>query len=236
MSLESLSATLASTTHVLLDFDGPVCSIFAGLPAPSVAARLCDVISNDHGGDLPPDEPRFTDPLEVLRWADEHLSWIAYFVDYELRDAEVEAANIAEPTPGAAEFLRACKAAGRPVAIVSNNSAPAIEAYLARTGVRDLVAHVEGRPALEPALMKPDPYLPLRAVAALGTTPATCMFVGDSTSDVQAALAIRSTPVGYANKPAKHARLADAGAVALVDSMHQLARAVATAGPVLRHS
>jgi hypothetical protein len=29
---------------LMLDFDGPVCSIFAGLPAPAIAADLADLI------------------------------------------------------------------------------------------------------------------------------------------------------------------------------------------------
>lgn len=35
-----LQDVLRPVKHVLLDFDGPVCSVFAGLPAPEVAARL----------------------------------------------------------------------------------------------------------------------------------------------------------------------------------------------------
>ena len=35
-----LDTILARTRHLLLDFDGPICSIFAGLPAATVADRL----------------------------------------------------------------------------------------------------------------------------------------------------------------------------------------------------
>jgi hypothetical protein len=35
-----LNATMRATRYLLLDFDGPICSIFAGLPAPVVAQRL----------------------------------------------------------------------------------------------------------------------------------------------------------------------------------------------------
>ena len=35
-----LGAIVARTRYLLLDFDGPVCSIFAGLPAPEVADEL----------------------------------------------------------------------------------------------------------------------------------------------------------------------------------------------------
>ena len=33
----SLGAIIARTRFLLLDFDGPICSIYAGLPAPTVA-------------------------------------------------------------------------------------------------------------------------------------------------------------------------------------------------------
>ena len=37
---EELAAIFAPVRHVLLDFDEPVCSIFAGFPAADVAQRL----------------------------------------------------------------------------------------------------------------------------------------------------------------------------------------------------
>lgn len=46
-----------------------------------------------------------------------------------LTEAELRAAESAEPTPGAGEFLAACRDTGREVAVVSNNSAPAIARY-----------------------------------------------------------------------------------------------------------
>ncbi|MFI0421041.1 hypothetical protein [Spongiactinospora sp. 9N601] len=36
---------LADATHVLFDFDGPICSIFSGLPASTVAAALRSYIA-----------------------------------------------------------------------------------------------------------------------------------------------------------------------------------------------
>jgi phosphoglycolate phosphatase len=36
----ALGAIIARTRYLLLDFDGPICSIFGGLPAPTVAEKL----------------------------------------------------------------------------------------------------------------------------------------------------------------------------------------------------
>ena len=36
----ALGAIIARTRWLLLDFDGPICSIYSGLPAPTVAEKL----------------------------------------------------------------------------------------------------------------------------------------------------------------------------------------------------
>jgi hypothetical protein len=40
-----LDTIVSRTRHLLLDFDGPICSIFAGLPAATVADRLRKLFS-----------------------------------------------------------------------------------------------------------------------------------------------------------------------------------------------
>lgn len=59
-----LDGILARTRHLLLDFDGPICSIFAGLPAATIADRLRKLFG-DHA--LIPDDIASTpDPFEVF--------------------------------------------------------------------------------------------------------------------------------------------------------------------------
>jgi hypothetical protein len=43
--LDGVQGLLARTRYLLLDFDGPVCDIFAGLPATAVAERLRKLIT-----------------------------------------------------------------------------------------------------------------------------------------------------------------------------------------------
>ena len=97
------------------------------------------------------------DPLDVLRYAGKADGGAE--VEDALGRAELVAAGSAEPTPGAADFLATCQATGRIVAVVSNNSAPAVARYLDRLGLAQLVAHVEARDPSDPALMKPHPAL-----------------------------------------------------------------------------
>ncbi|WP_211346890.1 hypothetical protein [Saccharothrix australiensis] len=50
---EVLRGILATTDALFLDFDGPVCSVFAGIPAHLVAAQLRDVLKDGSHTALP---------------------------------------------------------------------------------------------------------------------------------------------------------------------------------------
>ncbi len=216
---DRLAHLFGQTAWVLLDFDGPVCSVFAGYPAPTVAAELLDWIAHEAI-----QLPRLSDdPHDVLRQAAEVSGDLARQVEARLRAAEIRAAATAEPTPGAAAFLAACQATGRPVAIVSNNTADAIRTYLDHTGLAHLVAHVEGRDRHDASLMKPHPHSLNASIQALGASPSKSALIGDSTSDMHAAAAAGVLPIGYANKPGKRDRLTAAGAAATTDAMADLA-------------
>lgn len=139
-----------------------------------------------------------------------------------MQAAELVAADSAVPTPGAADFLTACRRTGRRVAMVSNNSAAAVARYLAVHHLAELVAHVEGRDPYDPNLMKPHPTLPERALAALNETSEAAVLIGDSVTDVEAGQAARVRVIGYANHPSKTGPLLDAGAIGVVASMADL--------------
>lgn len=197
---------------LLLDFDGPICGVFANYSAPAVAAELRRVLV-DQGVTAPTVE---VDPLEVLRSVDQPD--LTRRVDDALRAAELLAVRSAEPTPYAREVIMA----GKRVAIVSNNSAEAIRAYLTAHGLADHVHAVVGRAYADLSRMKPSPWPVFAALRELGAQPDECVLVGDSVGDVVAARAARVPVIGYANKPGKRARLAEAGADQLIDGMADL--------------
>jgi hypothetical protein len=88
-------AELIGTGPLLLDFDGPVCSIFAGYPAPRVTAELLALLGVG-GVAMPPAVRRETDPLAVLRWVGETCSHdVTVAVEETLCAAEVRAAGVA---------------------------------------------------------------------------------------------------------------------------------------------
>ena len=223
----------ASVTHVLLDFDGPVCSLFAGHPAVGVARSMRSML--DRRGLLPmtvADDavlPFRDDPhgllsalgglledqglarpkvSEAQRWAHEFLA-----------EQELVAAETASPTPYAVELITGLVASGVRVAVVSNNSADAVLAYLGRVlgpaeGDSQSVIpanRVFGRPE-RPELMKPDPYLLHQAMDAMGAASGGCVMLGDSASDFLAAEAAEVGFIGvHGSDPERRDQLRVAG-------------------------
>jgi beta-phosphoglucomutase-like phosphatase (HAD superfamily) len=226
--VRQLAALLRRTGPVLLDFDGPVCGIFAGGRNAAIASRLREVLAGHGvsvGGELA-DDP---DPLNVLRYTAHVAPRLLSAVEEALIDEEVTAASVATPTPHAHEAIRACDAAGRTVVIVSNNSPAAIRAFIERHQLADYVRAVVGRAHARPDLMKPHPDPVHRALGILDMAPDACVLVGDSDTDVQVALATGVHPIGYAKRPERRSQLAEAGAEVVIDSMETFAAAVRAA-------
>ncbi|MFJ6139262.1 HAD family hydrolase [Kitasatospora sp. NPDC092286] len=219
---QSLADVLRPVKHVLLDFDGPVCSVFAGLPAPEVAERLrAGLLAN--GEQAPAGAEAETDPLALLRLISDARPDLTASTDGALAALETEAARVGRPNPGGESVLRACARSGRSVSVVSNNAGAAIETYLADHGLSDYVSRVFGRIPGDPSSMKPSPRLLLDAIEAVGTRPENCIFIGDAVRDVEAGDAAGVPTIGYANKPGKGAKLGAAGAIVVVDSMEMIA-------------
>jgi HAD superfamily hydrolase (TIGR01509 family) len=221
-----LTRLLAETDAILLDFDGPVCSIFAGYPAPKVAAELVEVLQRK-GVALPQQLSSETDPLEVLRWVGKTGNKATTrAVDDALCAAELRAVASASPTPYSREVIVAARQAGLPVAVVSNNSAGAVTAYLASHRLAGYVSPIVGRAYAEPERMKPNPEPVRRAVSDLGVQASRAVLVGDSLSDIQAGQAAGVRTIGYANRPAKVDAFRKTGANVVFESMGLLAGAL----------
>jgi phosphoglycolate phosphatase len=202
---------------LLLDFDGPVCSVFAGLPALAVAAQLRAVLAQG-GHELPAAVTAVADPFDVLAYATTLGGDEARCVEAAFAAREVDAIATARPTPGAHDLMAAWHATGRPLTIVSNNSAQAINAYLDRHNLHHLVTTVAARTG--PATpLKPDPHLVRQALEALSAAPHLAVLIGDSTTDITAATTAGTRSIGYANKPGKHQALTAAGATTVVTTL-----------------
>jgi HAD superfamily hydrolase (TIGR01509 family) len=220
-----LTKIIDQTRYLLLDFDGPICSIFAGMSASTVADQLRSLLVSN-GIPLQEPLPDVDDPLEVLRFTSTLGPGAAERVESALRAAEVAASRTAQPTPHAREVILACHQTGRAVAVISNNSQAAVDAYLHEHGLAEHVDVVVGRTESDPSRLKPSPHLVVRALRALNGLPPSCTLVGDSVSDVKSANAAGTHSVGFANKPGKYERLVRAGAGAVVTTLAELEAAL----------
>jgi phosphoglycolate phosphatase len=214
-----LGAIIARTSYLLLDFDGPICSIYAGLPAPTVAAQLRKLFP----GDLPEEIANTPDPIEVFTYLATASDELAARVEAEMADLEVAAVPTADPTPYVRQVIASARESGRIIGVVSNNSPRAVKAYLDRHGLSDGIRLVVARTSHDPALLKPSPYLINEAVRGLDADPAATALVGDSFTDIEAAHRADVASIGYANKPGKRERMTELGAGAVITSMADLA-------------
>jgi phosphoglycolate phosphatase len=211
---------LARAHTLLLDFDGPVCAVFAGIPAPVVADQLRQVLADGGYAEIPNLIAASSDPFEVLHYAATLGEAEVRYVEAAFTAHEVEAVATAAPTEGAHDFIRAWHASGRPIAIVSNNSTPAINAYLDLYNLRPSIDFISARTDPKVALLKPNPHFLHQALTVLDSKPEDCIFIGDSTSDMEAARTANIQAIGFANKHNKRLPLADAGAAAIIESMN----------------
>ena len=94
----ALDAIIGRNRWLLIDFDGPICSIFSGLPAPTVADQLRKLITS-RSIPLPEEIAHTGDPIEVFAYAGTISPELAARVEAELTDQEVAAVATAKPTP-----------------------------------------------------------------------------------------------------------------------------------------
>ena len=215
---QELSLVLSEVDAILLDFDGPVCSVFAGYPAHAVAAELVQAIAT--AGIVTASIESEPDPIEILRWvARQHDKELTTAADQMLTAEEVKAVATAKPTPFTHDLIVAVDSIDMPLVVVSNNSSACISVYLAAHGFDGMIRAIEGRPFADPARMKPDPAVVLAAIAGLGLSADRCVLIGDSPSDMVAAASAGARRIGYANREGKHTRLMDAGAEVIVDDI-----------------
>jgi phosphoglycolate phosphatase len=220
-----LGEIIIATRHLFLDFDGPICSIFAGLKPATIADTLRELITS-HGITLPADIAAASDPFEVFVWAATISPALAADVEAAMTDMEVAAVPTAEPTPGVHAVVTSGRESGRTITVVSNNSERAVRAYLARHTLDGSIGVIIARTSPDPALLKPCPHLLNEAITASHADPATCALVGDQISDIDAARQAGTHSIGYANKPGKTDSFANAGADTIITSLAPLALAL----------
>ncbi|MFF7158704.1 HAD-IA family hydrolase [Streptomyces sp. NPDC008139] len=192
-----LRRIFAHAECLLLDFDGPLCDLFRGRPAPGIA-ELMHLELARQGVVLGPEAAGSANPARILRAVTDR--GLSAALEKLLAEEEEAAAHSALPTPGAEDVVRASAHSGRTLAVTTNNSPAAVNAYLKDRSLDTYFdSRVFGRDPDDPARMKPHPDCLLRAVDSLGVRPENCLMIGDSAADATAAEAAKVHFLGFAH-------------------------------------
>lgn len=116
---------LNQARHLLIDFDGPICSLFAGTPTAPIADRLREVI-RQQGAHLPQAIENTGNWFEIFSFAASVSADLAARLESELTELECAAVTTAVPTPHVNDVISACRDSARSVAVISNNSEKAV--------------------------------------------------------------------------------------------------------------
>ncbi|MFM9368033.1 HAD family hydrolase [Streptomyces sp. Da 82-17] len=229
-NLPDLIGRIVHAEHVLFDFDGPICRLYANHDAQTVVDNLVGWLAEQHEDDLLTDAERTSgDPHAVLRAV--HLahpgSALEAALEARLTEEELHAAARAYPTPYVDRLIRTWHASGARLAVATNNAPEAARHYLEGRGVAECFgAHIHGRRTDHVHTLKPDPDCLHRALDSLGADPATTLMIGDAPADYLAASAAGVAFLGYGRDEQREKKLRDAGAEHVVDSLGPVLRAV----------
>ena len=212
---------VARARVVLLDFDGPICSVFAGYPAVRAVSTMLRAMEAA-GFDVRPQWLNLEDPHRLLVEVATQIPEAVGIAEDALTRSEVHAVDSAQITVGVTELIDQATDRGQQWAVVSNNSTESIARFCRRKDFARTPSLTVGRPKGEPHLMKPNPFALRHALEILRTPPRGAVFIGDSVSDVQAGKAAGIPTIGYANKPAKPMLLEAAQADVVITSMDDL--------------
>lgn len=219
--MTSAHETLCRADHVLLDFDGPVCAVFAAVTDSQVADALRTGFA-EQGRTLPEVLATATDPFDMLTYAAEISPQLARVVEAEFSRWEQRAVVEAPPTPGVRDVLAWMTNTRRTVTIVSNNATSAVETYLRHAGLEEFVTGISARQPNDVTRLKPHPHLLQEAIAARDAQPRRCVMIGDSASDIQAAHVAGMPSIAFANKQGKYDTLAQDMPEAAISHMAEL--------------
>ena len=183
---------VARARLVLLDFDGPICSVFAGYPAVRAVSAILRALEAA-GFEVRPPWLNLGDPHQLLVEVATQIPEAVSIAEDALTRSEVHAVDSAQITAGVTDLIDQIAGRGQQWAVVSNNSTESIERFCMRKDFARTPSLTVGRPKGEPHLMKPNPFALRHALEILRTPPRGAVFIGDSVSDVQAGKAAGDT-------------------------------------------
>jgi HAD superfamily hydrolase (TIGR01662 family) len=218
-----LAELLTGRPHMLLDFDGPVCSGFGAMSGRRLAEELAAKLARA-GAELGSDT--VDDPIALLHRVRERAPELTEAAERTLRNLERAAVRDAKPTPAVGEMLAALNAGGYSVTVVSNSAQDSVEDFLRAQSLDHQVTGVVGRTRSNPYLLKPNPHLLRIAAAGLGVALSSCVVLGDSVTDIQAAHRAGTGAIAFVDQSEKELALRAAGPDALIYDLGEVIDAV----------
>lgn len=203
----ALDNVLRQARHLLIDFEGPICTLYPH--SPTLPADRLRALLIAQGFQLPDLIAETADPLAVVVHATNVRPELARQAEAELTSIEFEAVPSAQPTGYAHDVITSARESGRTVTVISTCSAAAVNAYLAHASLTELVdlvvARTEGIPAPE--------YLALiqQALSELDAEPSSCAIVADSVLALQSAMATGAATIACVRTVASEPATASAG-------------------------
>ncbi len=122
--------------------------------------------------------------------------------------------------PGVAEVIPQLRNAGIRLGIVTTKMRATTIRALELLGISDYMETIITLDDVEHAKPHPEPVL--KAIQALGTDPSETLMVGDSTVDMESAIAAGAIPVGVAWSLKGENKLFEAGAAHMLREMNEL--------------
>lgn len=181
--IAALDNILHQAQHLLIDFDGPICTLFPRFPA--LPADYLRALLTAQGIQFPEPIATTADPLAVLTHATTIRPELAAQAEAELTEFEVRTVPTAQPTGDAHDLITSARESGRTVTIISTCSASAVSTYLAHASLADPVGLVQARTPDSPGAAYPE--LIRHAISELATEPGACAILAESEPALQGA-------------------------------------------------
>lgn len=207
-----LDGTLVDSQHEIVAAQARAFAAH-GLPAPTRAKALSVV-----GLSL-------TEAFRVLAGADGPLESLAEAYKAAWADLRQRPGYSDNLYPGAEAAIAALRDAGLTLGIATGKSRRGVDRILAARGWTDLFATVQ---TADTHPSKPDPSMVLTALAETGAEPSDSLMIGDTTYDIEMAVAAGVTPIGVAWGYHPAEMLVDAGAARVVATFDELLQSIET--------
>lgn len=216
-----LGAIIRQARHLVLDFDGVLCTLYTGEARHQAADQLRAMLTarNEHGSDIAASD----DPLAVLEYMATIGRELAEEAEAELTRQELAAVPTAQAMGYSHDLITTAREGNRTVAIISRCSADTVHAYLDRASLRGQVALVVARGTPHPVVTWDE--LIRRALAGLGGEPDDCALIARSADLLDKATAAGMPTISYSPVPASGdvtSAQADATVISFADLVLQL--------------